>query len=33
MTTEQETGCRAAAQDLAEWMREPLASAVKEKGE
>ena len=37
MTPEQETDCRAAAnrsgQDLAEWMREALDSAVKEKGE
>ena len=37
MTPEQETACRAAAnrsgQDLAEWMREALDSAVKEKRE
>ena len=37
MTPEQEAACRAAAnrsgQDLAEWMRDTLDSAVKEKGE
>ena len=37
MTPEQEAACRAAAnrsgQDLAEWMREALDSAVKEKRE